>query len=57
MLELTKIGVDSWGREVYKDIKTGYIFKLIDNCFYTAGSFEGEPECPIRADIEVVIRE
>lgn len=59
------IGTDSWSRYVYKD-ENGKIWKHLDCCsprevciergdtLYSScgNSFDGEPDCPMRADIE-----
>lgn len=53
------IGEDDWGRHVYrclenkilwKDINCGKGEKNLNSC---GNSFEGEPDCPIREDLEI----
>ena len=53
------IGTDDWSRPVYKCQENGILWKDI-NCgngnieLYSCGNeFEGEPDCPIRKDLEI----
>lgn len=56
-LKLQYIGEDNWGREVYKNIESGAIYKRCkgEETFYTASSFYGEPTYTVRPIIEVTI--
>lgn len=59
-VKVKMIGVDSWGREVFQNVDSGRIYKLIRHSltneypnpwYFTASGFEGEPDCPLRKDI------
>lgn len=53
------IGVDDWGRPVYKCIETGNLYKDITlgsnnpDLYSCSNDFDGEPDCPIRCDLEI----
>jgi hypothetical protein len=57
---LTFIGRDSWCRPVYKD-ENGRLWKDVDCrpkwwgplCSCVGNDFEGQPESPMRSDIEI----
>lgn len=56
------IGIDDWGRKVYQDIDSKRICKDIDcinysGQFYTSDRFDGEPDCPLREDLKIIIIE
>ena len=62
LLKLRYVGVDSWGRETYKNADKNRYYKVIDtmgSCepsqwfFSAGGNMEGEPDSPIRADIKI----
>lgn len=69
-LHLKYIGRDSWSRYVYED-ENGQIWKHLDCCssqevcqergdtLYSScgNTFNGEPDCPMRADIECIYKE
>lgn len=53
------IGIDFWSRPVYKCIENGILWKDItlgsDNpeLYSCQNDFEGEPDCPIKSDLEI----
>jgi len=65
-LHLKYIGMDSWSRYVYED-ENGKLWKLLDCCSprevceergdtphsSCGNTLDGEPDCPMRADIKV----
>lgn len=57
------IGVDFWSRPVYKCIETGNLYKDLtlgsDNpdLYSCSNDFEGEPDCPIKSDLEIHFKE
>ncbi|MDA6131060.1 hypothetical protein OSK38_27285, partial [Escherichia coli] len=57
------IGVDDWSRPVYKCIETGILYKDItlgsDNpdLYSCSNDFEGEPDFPIKYDLEIHFKE
>lgn len=67
-LHFRYLGTDSWGRYVYED-ENGNLWKLLDCCSprevceergdipHSAynNAFDGEPDCPLRADIDYVV--
>lgn len=69
-LHLKYIGADSWGRHVYED-ENGKLWKHTDclcpkevcqnrgDILYSSSgnTFDGEPDCPMRADIKAIFEE
>ena len=50
------VGEDDWGRKIYENIESKYQYKLLDGKLYTFTRY-GEPDCPIRSDIEVIFED
>jgi len=48
---LTYVGKDNWGRKIYKDNKTGRLFKDVDGVLHTFTK-EGEPDTPVNKEIQ-----
>lgn len=57
------IGEDDWGRPVYKCKENGILWKDVNcgrgrkNLCSCSNSFDGEPDCPIREDLEIHFEE
>jgi len=53
------LGVDDWNRPVYKCIETGTMWKDITlgnekpELYSCQNTFDGEPDCPIKSDLEI----
>lgn len=53
------LGIDAWDRPVYKCVETGVLWKDITlgseapALYSCQNTFDGEPECPIKADLEI----
>lgn len=53
------LGVDDWGRPVYKCLENGKLWKDITlgskkpELYSCQNSFDGEPDCPIKTDLEI----
>lgn len=53
------LGVDDWDRPVYKCIETGILWKDTTlgsekpELYSCQNSFDGEPDCPIKSDLEI----
>lgn len=52
------IGIDFWSRPVYKCVETSKLWKDITlgsetPDLYSCHDFEGEPDCPIKSDLEI----
>ena len=53
------LGIDDWDRPVYKCVETGKLWKDITlgseqpELYSCQNSFDGEPDCPIKSDLEV----
>ncbi|MEO2202205.1 hypothetical protein ABGV42_00420 [Paenibacillus pabuli] len=58
-LLLRSVGDDFWGRMVFQSVENGAFYKRYprDTAYYTAESFEGEPEYPLRPEIVIEIVE
>ncbi|HDR7922607.1 hypothetical protein [Bacillus paranthracis] len=55
-IKVKYIGKDSWGRKLYQNIKNKHVYAVVDDWYYTT-SKDGEPDCPLRKDICIVIVE
>jgi len=53
------LGVDDWDRPVYKCLETGKLWKDITlgnekpELYSCGNTFDGEPDCPIKSDLEI----
>jgi hypothetical protein len=47
---LVRLENDNWGRKVFRNPKTGSIFKDVDGKLYNVTK-EGEPDCPLKKQI------
>lgn len=53
------LGIDNWDRPVYKCVETGILWKDITlgsekpELYSCGNSFNGEPDCPIKSDLEI----
>jgi hypothetical protein len=53
------LGIDDWNRPVYKCIETGVLWKDITlgnknpELYSCQNTFDGEPDCPIKSDLEI----
>jgi hypothetical protein len=56
------LGVDDWDRPVYKCIENGKLWKDITlgnenpELYSCQNSFDGEPDCPIKSDLEIIFK-
>ncbi len=55
-LRVKYMGEEYWGRKVYENIDTGRIYQEVDGVLHTT-THMGEPDCPLRNEIEVVENE
>ena len=54
-LKVIYIGEDFWGRKCYENATIkGRIYKDVDGVLHTSTPDYGEPDCPIRNEIEIV---
>ncbi|MFD1676100.1 hypothetical protein [Alicyclobacillus fodiniaquatilis] len=53
-IEVRYIGEDYWGRKLYKNVENKRIYADVDGRLHTTTQ-EGEPDCPLRSDIEIVV--
>lgn len=56
VLTLRKVDPDGFGRERYQNVISGKIYVYMDGEYYSVAR-DGEPDCPLRKDIEVVIQD
>lgn len=56
------IGTDDWHRPVYECVETGVLWKDITlgqkypELYSCQNSFDGEPDCPIKPDLEITFK-
>ena len=55
-LRITCIGEDDSSHKLYRNVDNQSIYVLVDDWYYTITP-DGEPECPLRRDLNVVIIE
>lgn len=59
---MESLGVDDWDRPVYKCIETDNLYKDITlgsenpELYSCNNSFDGEPDCPIKNDLEITFK-
>jgi hypothetical protein len=54
MIRIKYIGEDDWGRRTYRNVDTGMIYKDVDGVLHTSTKSIGEPDCPLRKDVQII---
>jgi len=52
-IKIKSLGKDYWGRNTYKNIKTGKIYKDVDGKLFSVTS-EGEPLVSLKSNLKIV---
>jgi hypothetical protein len=55
-IKVIPAGEDDWCRKLFKNAENGRMYVEVDGWYYTMTS-EGEPECPLKRELKVIIVE